>query len=138
MSSLSNRNTNNTRSVILAPFSSASFLKVQSTFNSVIRGVLFFKLFWWPMFLIPLIRFLASKHCACVVAVILLLSEIMPTYSRYILKGLVCIAIIAPLSCQPFSCTKCTKLNMYLFYDVRSVSNAKYACLIHFYILRSL
>ena len=43
----------------------------------------------------PFIRSLASKRRACVVTVILLLGEIMPTYSRYILKGLVYIIIIA-------------------------------------------
>ena len=45
MSSLSNRNADNTRSVTLAPSSSALSLKVQSTLNSVIRGVLLFELF---------------------------------------------------------------------------------------------
>ena len=54
------------------------------------------------MFLIPLIRSSASKHAAYrfkLVAVILLLGKIMPTYSCYIEKGLVYIAIIAPLGC---------------------------------------
>ena len=51
------------------------------------------------MFLIPLIRSLASKCYAYVVAIILLLSEIMPTYSCYVLKGLVYIIIITPLGC---------------------------------------
>ena len=46
----------------------------------------------------PLIRSSASKRRAHVVAVILLLSKIMPTYSRCVLKGLVYIAIIALLS----------------------------------------
>ena len=45
----------------------------------------------------PFIRSLASKRRAYIVAVILLLSKIMPTYSRYVSKGLVYIAIIAPL-----------------------------------------
>ena len=86
----------------------------------------------------PLIRSSASKRCTCVIAMIFSLGEIMPTYSCCVLKGLVCIAIIAPLSRQPFSYTKCTKLNIYLSCDVKSVSNAKCACFIHFYILRSL
>ena len=43
----------------------------------------------------PPIRSLASKCCTYIVAVILLLSEIMPTYSYCILKGLVYITIIA-------------------------------------------
>ena len=49
----------------------------------------------------PFIRSLVFKCTAYyskLVAVILLLSEIMPTYSRYVKKRLVYIAIIAPLS----------------------------------------
>ena len=45
----------------------------------------------------PFIRFSASKRHTRVVAVIFLLSEIMPTYSCYVLKGLVYVAIIALL-----------------------------------------
>ena len=75
----------------------------------------------------PSIKSSASKRCTCIVAVILSLSEIMPTYFRCVLKGLVYIAIIALLSCQPSSYTKYIKLNMYLSYNVRLVFNAKYA-----------
>ena len=60
----------------------------------------------------PFIRSSVSKRYTYVVAVILLLSKIMPTYSRYVLKGLVYIAIIALFSRQPFSYTKCTKSNI--------------------------
>ena len=45
----------------------------------------------------PLVRFSASKRRACVVAIILLLSEIMPTYFCCVLKGLVYIIIMALL-----------------------------------------
>ena len=45
----------------------------------------------------PFIKSLAYKRCTRVIAIILLLSKIMPTYSRCVLKGLVYIAIIAPL-----------------------------------------
>ena len=45
----------------------------------------------------PFIRSSASKRRTYIIAVILSLSEIMPTYSRYMSKGLVYIAIIAPL-----------------------------------------
>ena len=72
------------------------------------------------------VRSLASKRRAYVVAVILLLSEIMPTCSRCVLKGLVYVIIVAPLGRQPSFYTKCTKLNMCSSCDVRSVSNAKY------------
>ena len=51
------------------------------------------------MSLIPPIRSLASERCAYIIAVIFLLNKIMPTYSCCILKGLIYIAIIAPLGC---------------------------------------
>ena len=76
----------------------------------------------------PFIRSLVFKYTVCcfkLVAIILLLGKIMPTYSRYIEKGLIYIAIIAPLSRQPFSYTKYTKLNMYSSCNIRSVSNTK-------------
>ena len=81
------------------------------------------------------VRSLASKRRTYIVAVILLFGEIMPTYFCCILKGLVYIIIIAPLSCQPFSYTKYTKSNMRLSCNVKLVSNTKYACLMRFYIL---
>jgi hypothetical protein len=46
----------------------------------------------------PFIKSLASKYCAYIVALILLLSKIMPTYSRCVVKGLVYITITAPFS----------------------------------------
>ena len=83
----------------------------------------------------PLIRSLASKRYTHVVAIILLLNKIMPTYSRCVLKGLIYIIIIAPLDHQPSFYTKYIKLNIRLSYNVKLVSNAKYICLIHSYIL---
>ena len=75
----------------------------------------------------PFIRSLASKCCAYVVSIILLLGEIMPIYSCYIEKKLVYITIMAFFSRQPSFCVKCIKSNMYLSCNVRSVSDAKYA-----------
>jgi hypothetical protein len=46
----------------------------------------------------PFVRSLASKRRAHVVILILSLSEIIPTYSRYVVKGLVYIIITAPFS----------------------------------------
>ena len=74
----------------------------------------------------PLIRSLVFKRRAYTVAVILLLGEIMPSYSCYKEKKLVCVIIIALFSYQPSSCFKCTKLNMCLSCNIKSVSNAKY------------
>ena len=69
------------------------------------------------------------------VAIILSLSEIIPTCSHYAEKGLVYIIIIALFSCQLSFCTECTKLNIYSSCDVRSVSNTKYTFLMRLYIL---
>ena len=69
----------------------------------------------------PPIRSLASKCITCcskLVTVIFSLSKIMPFYSCYIEKGLVCITITVPFSYQLFSYFKCTKLNIYLFYNI--------------------
>ena len=74
----------------------------------------------------PPIRSSISKRRTRVVLKILLLSEIIPTYSRYSKKKLVYIAIASPFGRQPSSYTKCTKANIRSSCNVRSVSNAKY------------
>ena len=77
----------------------------------------------------PSIRSLASKRTTYyfkLVAVILLLSKIILTYSCCVEKGLVYIIIIAFLGCQPSSYTKYTKLNMRSSCDIKLVSNTKY------------
>ena len=86
----------------------------------------------------PFVRSSVFKRRTCIVAVIFLLSEIMPTCSCYVLKGLIYIAIIAPLGRQLFFYTKCIKLNMRLSCNIRLVFNAKYAFLIYSCILQSL
>ena len=74
----------------------------------------------------PFIRSSASECCAYIISVILLLGEIMPTYSCYAEKKLVYIIIIAPFDHQPSFYIKCIKLNICLSCNVKSVSNAKY------------
>ena len=81
------------------------------------------------------IRSSVFKRRAYIVAVILLLSKIMPTCSYYVLKRLVYIIIIAFLNCQPSFYIKCTKLNMHSSCNVRSVFNTKSIYFIYFYIL---
>ena len=81
------------------------------------------------------IRLSMFKHYTLLTTSISLNGEIVSPYSCYIKKGLVYIAIADPSSCQPSFCIKYTKSNMRLFCDVRLVSNAKYTCLIHSYIL---
>ena len=74
----------------------------------------------------PFIRSLVSKRRTYVIAVILSLSEIIPSYSYYKEKKLVYIVIIAPSNRQPFFYIKYTKLNICLSYNIRLVSNIKY------------
>jgi hypothetical protein len=69
----------------------------------------------------PFIRSLAFKclaYCFKLIAIILLFSKIMPSYSRYMEKGLTYIVITAPFSRQPFSYFKCIKLNIRLSYNI--------------------
>ena len=73
----------------------------------------------------PLIRFLVSKRRTHAIAVILLLGEIMPSYSCCKEKKLVYIIIITPSGYQPSFYSKCTKLNIRLSCNVKSVFNAK-------------
>ena len=90
------------------------------------------------MSLIPLIRSLVSKCLAYyfkLVAVILLLGKIIPTYSYYAEKGLVYIIIIASLGRQSSFYTKYTKLNICLSCNIYLVFNTKYIFLICFYTL---
>ena len=74
----------------------------------------------------PPIRSLASERRAYTVAVILLLGEIMPSCSCCEEKKLVYIIIMAPSSHQPSFCVKCTKLNICLSCNIKSVSDIKY------------
>ena len=89
----------------------------------------------------PPVRSLASKRFAYyfkLMAVILSLGKIMPTYSCYTEKGLVYIVIIALSSRQPSLCAEYTKLNIYLSCNVHLVSNAEYMFLARLYALQSL
>ena len=74
----------------------------------------------------PSIRLLASVYCVLLAISISLDGEIMSPYSYYAKKGLVYITITASFSCQPFSCSECTKANTYFLYNMRSVSTNKY------------
>ena len=68
-----------------------------------------------------------TQRRARTVAAILLLSEITPSpCSRCAKEGLLYITLLAPSGCQPSSYSKCMKLKMRLFYNMRVISNAKY------------
>ena len=79
----------------------------------------------------PLIRSLVSAYCVKLIAVILLFSEIMPSCSCCKEKKLVYIIIAALSNRQPSFYIKCTKLNIYLFCNVRLVFNIEYLYLMH-------
>ena len=81
------------------------------------------------------VRFSVSERHAYIIAIILLLSKIMPICSCYMLKGLVYIIIITLFSRQPSFYIKYTKLNMRLSCDIRLVSNIKFMRFMRLYIL---
>ena len=86
----------------------------------------------------PFVRFLVFKYtayCFKLVAVILLLSEIIPTYFYYAEKGLVCVIIIVLLGRQPSSYVECTKLNICSSCNIRLVFNVKCIFFTRFYTL---
>ena len=85
----------------------------------------------------PFIKSSISAYCAKLVAVIFLLSEIMPSYSCYKEKKLVYIIITAPFGRQPSFYIKYTKLNIRLSCNVKSVSDTKYI-FISFYNIHNL
>ena len=74
----------------------------------------------------PPIRSLAFKYHTYIVALILLLSVIIPIYSCYTKKGLVCIIITALFGRQLSSYSKYTKSNMCSSYNIKLVFNTKY------------
>ena len=79
----------------------------------------------------PSIRFLISKCHTYIVILILLLGVIMPIYSYYAEKKLVCVIIVALFNYQPSSYSKYTKLNIYSFCNVKLVFNTKCAFFIY-------
>ena len=127
-SSCSSRRTpwhiNNTRSIILSPLSLTSSLKILPISRLSTRGIVFSSLICYPLLLMP--PSIAFIRRAVLVALILLVSKVIPSCSYYIKKGLICVIITAPSSHQPSSYTKCIKANMRLSYNIYSISNAKY------------
>ena len=67
-------------------------------------------------------RSLAFKYYTLFISSIAYYSEIINLYSYCAKKGLVYIIIINPFGYQPSFCSKCTKLNTYMLYNMRSVS----------------
>ena len=69
----------------------------------------------------PAIRLTASECYTFFIFSIALNSKIINPYSYCVKKGLVYITITDLSSCQPFSCSKYTKLNTRVLYNVHSV-----------------
>ena len=113
-----------TRPITLSPPFLALSLKILPISRLSTRGIVFFNPIYYYPFLIPLS--LASMYYAVIITLILSISNIMPSCSYYIKKGLVYIMIIALFSHQPLSYTKCIKANIYLSYNIYSISNTKY------------
>ena len=74
----------------------------------------------------PFIRSITSRRHNKLMLLILSINKVMPSCSYYIKKGLLYIAIISPFSCQLLSYAKCITTNIYSFYNIYLVSNAKY------------
>ena len=74
----------------------------------------------------PFTKSLASVCYTLLAVSISLNSKIMDSCSHYIRKGLVCIILTAPFSCQPSSCSKWTKLNTCSSYNIYLMSNNKF------------
>ena len=81
----------------------------------------------------PPVKSLASKRRILLVALIISSSEIMPACFYYLIEGLVCVIIAAPLGHQPSAYLECIKLNMHLSCSIHSVSNAKCIFLAYLY-----
>ena len=74
----------------------------------------------------PTVRLIIFKYYALLISSIAFDSEIISSYSYYAKKGLVYIMITNLFSYQPSFCSKCTKLNTCMLYNMRSVSFNKY------------
>ena len=83
----------------------------------------------------PPIKSSAFKRRLRLVSLILFLREIMPSYSYYVEKRLSYIIISAPSGRQSSFYAKCTYINARSSYNIRLVSNAKYAYFIYSCIL---
>ena len=79
----------------------------------------------------PTVRLIVFKYYTLFTSSIAFNSEIISPCSYYVKKGLVYITITDLSSRQPSSCSKCTKLNTYILYNMRSVSLNKYIFLTH-------
>ena len=123
-SHLSNWHTIITISITLSPPSLSLTLKILSASKSSTRGIVSSYLIYCHSSLIP--PSIASVCYAVLITLILSINKVMPSYSYYIKKGLVCITIISLSSRQPLSYAKYIKANMRLSYNICFISATKY------------
>ena len=95
-SCLSNQHIFTTKSITLSPPSLALSLKILPISSLSIRGIMPFSSIYYLLSLMP--PSLTSIYYAILVTLILSISEIMPSYSCYVKKGLVYIIITALFS----------------------------------------
>jgi len=113
---LSSYNTYLIKSIILASSFSSLSLKTFIISRLLIKGTILPSLFasvcakWLIILKHPLLS--QIQRYARTVAFILLSSEVIPSCSHCAKEGLVYITIAALSSYQPFSCSKCTSINM--------------------------
>ena len=122
-SRLSNWYTCITRSVTLSPPSLALSLKILPIFRLSTRGAVFSYSICCHLSLMPSSE--ASIYYAALIALILFISEVIPSCSYYIKKGLVYVTIAALFGHQPLSYAECIKVNICLSYNICSVSSTK-------------
>ena len=79
----------------------------------------------------PVIRLTVFKRYILLTSFIAFNGEIISPCSYYIKKGLVYIIITESSNCQPSSCSKCTKLNTCVLYNICLVSFNKYISFIY-------
>ena len=130
VSVISSYNTPSIRFVTLSPSLLSLSLKISYISKSLIRGVVLSCLIQFLLLFISPIRSTASRRHNKLILLILSISKVMPSYSYYIKKRLLCIVIASPFSYQPLSCTKYITTNMRSSYNIYLVFNAKYKRLI--------
>ena len=111
-------------SIALSSPSLALSLKILLISRLSIRGIVFSYLIYCHPSLIP--PSIASIYYAILIALILSISKVIPSYSYYIKKGLIYIIITAPSSYPPLSYTEYTKVNICSSYNIYSIFNIKY------------
>ena len=122
----SSYNTSPIKSITLSPSLLSLSLKISYISKSLIKGVVSSYLIQYLLLLMPPVRSTASRRRNKLILLILSINEVILSYSYYIKKGLLYIAIMSPFSCQLLSYAKYIIINMRSSYNIYLVSNTKY------------